>query len=176
MLKTEVIFDHWSESTIPSTFQPGFKANMVSVCPKSMSMHQPKKDTNIYKLKQRWSVCTEEQLWWWIREQLCIKTLIRLQVNDERKGTSKVRIIFIVPFPFLHASSLGWGQSPQSAWPPAASSTGRRSGDCRAGWGMRSQQGSLGLGILPEPGGSGISGLLSVTNRSRLKVRIRNLD
>lgn len=43
------------------------------------------------------------------REQLCITVLIKLQVNDERKGTSNVRIIFIVPFPFLHVSRLGWG-------------------------------------------------------------------
>lgn len=46
------------------------------------------------------------------REQLCIKALIKLQVNDERKGTSNVRIIFIVPFPFLHISRLGWGAIP----------------------------------------------------------------
>lgn len=44
-----------------------------------------------------------------MREQLCMKTLINLQVNDERKGTSNVRIIFIVPFPFLLAPRLGWG-------------------------------------------------------------------
>lgn len=114
------------------------------------------------------------------REQLCIKTLIRLQVNDERKGTSNVTIIFIVPFPFRHVYSLGWGQSPQSAWPPVASSITRTSRDR---WGIRSHQGSMGLGSFPggcaqnsRPGGSGISELLSVTHNWWLKVRTENLD
>lgn len=102
-------------------------------------------------------VCTDQELWWWIREGRCaLKQSLNRILDDEREGTSNVRIIFIVPsrsdllcstcFPtvVLHLSRSAWGL-PEIQEPPP----GQQTWDSRATWGVWSHQVVLGLGLAP---------------------------
>lgn len=65
MLKTEAIFDHQSESAIPSTLQPGLEINMVSVCLKSLSCALR---TNIRKGRKNQQTAIKMILIWFLQK------------------------------------------------------------------------------------------------------------
>lgn len=137
-------------------------------------------------------VCTDQELWWWIREGRCaLKQSLNRILDDERKGTSNV--IFIVPsrsdlfcstwFPtvVLHLSRWGWGPVTSGLPEIQHPAPGQQTWDSRATWGVWSHQVGLGLGLSwvapggcaqnSRPGGSGMSELL--TNSSGLKVGVQ---
>lgn len=118
-------------------------------------------------------VCTDLELWWWIREGRCaLKQSLNRILDDERKGTSNV--IFIVPSRSdLFCSTL----FPNAAFVQVVVRANKPETPGLHG-GVWSHQVGLGLGLAPGgsaqnswPGGSGMSELLS--NSSGLKVRVQ---